>query len=139
MITKDNMVYILKRTELKNITEHQLEEFISEFDLDDKGNVLIPYQHKGYTCNDKMDLFINSDIQAISFFSGCGGLDIGTQLAGVKVLSSLSEKELQNEKVIIDILRKCFEDKEDIASMAEGDNLEMLVEKVMELVRNLYL
>ena len=52
MITKDNMVYILKRTELKNITEHQLEEFISEFDLDDKGNVLIPYQHKGYTCND---------------------------------------------------------------------------------------
>ena len=47
MITKDNMVYILKRTELKNITEHQLEEFISEFDLDDKGNVLIPYQHKG--------------------------------------------------------------------------------------------
>ena len=89
MITKDNMVYILKRTELKNITEHQLEEFISEFDLDDKGNVLFPYQHKGYTCNDKMDLFINSDIQAISFFSGCGGLDIGTQLAGVKVLSSL--------------------------------------------------
>ena len=45
--------------------------------------------HKGYTCNDKMDLFKNSDIQAISFFSGCGGLDIGTQLAGVKVLSSL--------------------------------------------------
>ena len=36
-------------------------------------------------------------------------------------------------------LRKCFKDKEDIASMAEGDNLEMLVEKVMELVRNLYL
>lgn len=33
MITKDNMVYILKRTELKNITEHQLEEFISEFVL----------------------------------------------------------------------------------------------------------
>ena len=50
MITKDNMVYILKRAELKNITEHQLEEFISEFDFDDKGNVLIPYQHKGYMC-----------------------------------------------------------------------------------------
>ena len=56
-----------------------------------------------------------------------------------KKIKELSEKELQNEKVIIDILRKCFEDKEDIASMAEGDNLEMLVEKVMELVRNLYL
>lgn len=56
-----------------------------------------------------------------------------------KKIKELSEKELQDEKVIIDILRKCFKDKEDIASMAEGDNLEMLVEKVMELVRNLYL
>ncbi len=56
-----------------------------------------------------------------------------------KKIKELSEKELQDEKVIIDILRKCFEDKEDIASMVEGDNLEMLVEKVMELVRNLYL
>lgn len=89
MIAGDNMIYTLKRTELENITSHQLEEFINDFDLDDKGNVLIPYQHKGYTCNDKIDLFMDSDIQAISFFSGCGGLDIGTQLAGVKVLSSL--------------------------------------------------
>ena len=55
------------------------------------------------------------------------------------LLKELSEKELQDEKVIIDILRKCFEDKEDIVSMAEGDNLEMLVEKVMELVREVYL
>ena len=51
----------------------------------------------------------------------------------------MSEKELQDEKVIIDILRKCFEDKEDIVSMVEGDNLELLVEKVMELVRGVYL
>ena len=51
----------------------------------------------------------------------------------------MSEKELQDEKVIIDILRKCFEDKEDIASMVEGENLEMLVEKVMELVWEVYL
>ena len=56
-----------------------------------------------------------------------------------KKIKELSEKELQDEKVIIDILRKCFEDKEDIASMAEGDNLELLVEKVMELVREVYL
>lgn len=56
-----------------------------------------------------------------------------------KKIKELSEKELQDEKVIIDILRKCFEDKEDIVSMAEGDNLEMLVEKVMELVREVYL
>ena len=50
-----------------------------------------------------------------------------------------AEFALQNEKVIIDILRKCFEDKEDIASMVEGDNLELLAEKVMELVIEVYL
>lgn len=33
--------------------------------------------------------FLDSKIQALSFFSGAGGLDIGTQLANVKVLSSL--------------------------------------------------
>ena len=56
-----------------------------------------------------------------------------------KKIKELSEKELQDEKVIIDILRKCFEDKEDIVSMAEGDNLELLAEKVMELVIEVYL
>ena len=56
-----------------------------------------------------------------------------------KKIKELSEKELQNEKVIIDILRKCFEDKVDIVSMTEGDNLELLVEKVMELIREVYL
>ena len=51
-----------------------------------------------------------------------------------KKIKELSEKELQDEKIISVILRKCFEDKEDIASMVEGDNLEQLVEQVMELV-----
>lgn len=88
MIIKDKTIYTLNRMQLENITPHQLEEFNKDFEFDDKGNILIPYEHKGYTCNDKMDLFMNSDVQAISFFSGCGGLDIGAQLAGVKVLSS---------------------------------------------------
>lgn len=38
---------------------------------------------------DMYDEVVNSKIHALSFFSGCGGLDIGTQLAGVKVISSL--------------------------------------------------
>ena len=49
MIKKDKIIYTLKRTELENITSHQLEDFIKDFELDDKGNVLIPYEHKGYT------------------------------------------------------------------------------------------
>ena len=56
-----------------------------------------------------------------------------------KIIKDLSEQELQDEKVVKVILKKCFENKEDIASMAEGMCLEMLTEKVMELVRDLYL
>lgn len=44
---------------------------------------------KSYTVNDKLDLIIDSKIQTIGFFSGAGGLDIGSQLAGGKVISSL--------------------------------------------------
>lgn len=56
-----------------------------------------------------------------------------------KIIKDLSEQELQDEKVVKVILKKCFENKEDIGSMAEGMCLEMLTEKVMELVRDLYL
>ena len=82
-------IYKLNKEYIKNIAPIQLNDFLKEFTLDNEGNVLIPYIDKGYTCNDKIHLFEKSGTQAISFFSGCGGLDIGTQMAGVKVLSSL--------------------------------------------------
>jgi DNA (cytosine-5)-methyltransferase 1 len=44
---------------------------------------------RGYSVNDKVDSIIDSKIQTIGFFSGAGGLDIGSQLAGAKVISSL--------------------------------------------------
>lgn len=81
--------YILERKELSMIYENQLKEFEESFIKDKDGNLIIPYNHKGYTCNDKEDKVENSKIHAISFFSGAGGLDIGAQLAGVKVISSL--------------------------------------------------
>lgn len=49
----------------------------------------LTYNHRGYTVNDKTEEIIGSKINAMGFFSGAGGLDIGTQLAGVKVISSL--------------------------------------------------
>ncbi|MBV4424329.1 DNA cytosine methyltransferase [Clostridium tyrobutyricum] len=82
-------IYKLNRQYIQNITPVQLHDFLEEFETDSQGNILIPYTDKGYTCNDKRYLFEQSGTQAISFFSGCGGLDIGTQMAGVKVLSSL--------------------------------------------------
>jgi DNA (cytosine-5)-methyltransferase 1 len=93
MIDKHENVYILRKEHLENIVPFQLEEAFQGLEFDPEGNVIIPYVHKGYTCKDKIHLFENSEVQALSFFSGCGGLDIGTQLAGVKVISSLDFDE----------------------------------------------
>ncbi len=62
------------------------------FDLrpltDQKERDWTDYDSRGYTVNDKQSEIANSPIAAISLFSGAGGLDIGTQLAGAKVISS---------------------------------------------------
>jgi len=49
----------------------------------------IEFAPKSYTVNDKIDNIIGSSIHALGFFSGAGGLDIGTQLADVKIISAL--------------------------------------------------
>ncbi|MGN6710109.1 LlaJI family restriction endonuclease [Anaerocolumna jejuensis] len=56
-----------------------------------------------------------------------------------KIIKDLSEQELMDEKVVRVVLRKCFGGKEEISSMAEGSNLDSLTDKVMELVRDVYL
>lgn len=56
---------------------------------DDCGFFPIEYTPKSYTVNNRIDSIIESKIQAIGLFSGAGGLDIGTQLAGAKIISSL--------------------------------------------------
>ena len=80
--------YKIQKDYYSNVTPHQQEEMLSLFNTDNEGNVIIPYTHKGYTVNDKEFTF-RTDVKAISMFSGAGGLDIGAQLAGVKVISSL--------------------------------------------------
>ena len=81
-------LYRIEKKFFNNITQHQKEKMLEEFDLDENGDILIPYTHKGYKVND-MNIEFREDVKAISMFSGAGGLDIGTQLAGVKVISSL--------------------------------------------------
>ena len=56
-----------------------------------------------------------------------------------KHIKELSEQELLDEAVVKVILRQCFDGKEDISSMATGNSLDKLVEKVMELIREVYL
>lgn len=80
-------IYRIKKEILKNFTDYQLEKYIQGFSYNDNGDIIIPYEHKGYTVNDRKIEF--GKIKAISMFSGAGGLDIGTQLANVKVISSM--------------------------------------------------
>jgi len=82
--------YKINKKYFKNVTQHQKETMLSDFELDNRGNIVTSFIHKGYTCNDNDSAIENNDeIMAVSVFSGAGGLDIGAQLAGVKVLSSL--------------------------------------------------
>ena len=76
----------------------QLEIYFPDFQLKNRkdiffslnGTAKVEFEHKFYNVNENKQYdFENSKTHAISFFSGAGGLDIGTQLAGVKVISSL--------------------------------------------------
>ncbi|MBD5454214.1 MAG: DNA cytosine methyltransferase [Lachnospiraceae bacterium] len=80
--------YKIEKQFFENVTPHQREAMLAAFEVDDNGDIIIPYEHKGYSVND-LEINYRTDVKAISMFSGAGGLDIGAQLAGVKVLSSL--------------------------------------------------
>jgi DNA (cytosine-5)-methyltransferase 1 len=82
--------YKLPKESLLYVQEPQLMLFEDEFKKFGKKDFIdIEFSHRGYTVNDSVDKIIDSKIQTIGFFSGAGGLDIGTQLAGSKVISSL--------------------------------------------------
>lgn len=81
--------YKLERESISLLQEQQLCLFENEFKIEKEDLLDIKFEKKGYTVNDKLEKIIDSKIQTISFFSGAGGLDIGTQLAGSKVISTL--------------------------------------------------
>lgn len=82
--------YKLQKESLLNIQEPQLMLFEEDFKkFGSKDFIDIDFNHRGYNVNGDIDAIIDSKIQTIGFFSGAGGLDIGTQLAGSKVISSL--------------------------------------------------
>ena len=58
------MKYKLSVKELNKIHMPQLYDFEKDFKVDKDGNVLIPYQHKGYTCNDEESI---SKIKIVKF------------------------------------------------------------------------
>ena len=82
--------YKFAKESLLYVQEPYLMLFEDEFKKFGKKDFIeIEFRHRGYTVNNNIDAIIDSKIQTIGFFSGAGGLDIGTQLAGSKVISSL--------------------------------------------------
>ncbi len=106
------MEKIISKENLQNLVEHQKQEFLKSVGNREKdGDFLLSFKPKNYKCNTKKPEF-DGKIQAISFFSGCGGLDIGTQLAGVKVISSLdfyedSVKTMSQNKYFSHTIHQC--------------------------------
>lgn len=56
-----------------------------------------------------------------------------------KKIKGLLEQDLRNETVIKAILIQCFEGKSEISAMASGNSLDMIAEKIMEMIRGVYL
>lgn len=81
--------YKLDREVLSLVCEPQLSLFEGEFKTKTEDFIKIKLNPRAYTVNDKQSEILDSKIHTIGFFSGGGGLDIGAQLAGSKVISSL--------------------------------------------------
>ena len=82
--------YKLYEQEFIPIIEHQRINFFESLGVkNNKGSFTIGYTDKNYKCMPFLESVLDSKIQGLSFFSGGGGLDIGAQMAGIKVLSSL--------------------------------------------------
>lgn len=105
---KENVLkYKLHKEALIYIQDCQMTLFEKDFEgFGNKHYIDIEYNSKGYTINDKVESIIDSKIQTIGFFSGAGGLDIGVQLAGSKVISSL---DFDKDSVLTMKKNKCFE------------------------------
>jgi DNA (cytosine-5)-methyltransferase 1 len=81
--------YNLAHTVLTNLQVNKLKVFHENLDgtkLSDSTS--IPIKTRGYKVND-VEFDINRRVHAIGCFSGAGGLDVGTQLAGARIISSL--------------------------------------------------
>lgn len=74
---------------LAKIYGPQLDSFLESMDIKNQREIKIKIKRRGYSVNKKVDVVQESKIHSISFFSGAGGLDVGAQLAGSKVISSL--------------------------------------------------
>ena len=85
-----NEYNLIRTDEFLPIIEAQRNEFFNSLGTKiQNGIVRLPYHDKNYSWKPYLESVLDSKIQGLSFFSGGGGLDIGAQMAGIKVLTSL--------------------------------------------------
>lgn len=81
---------VLDKSIFSHIIDIQREEFFKSLAIEDKnGEFNIAYTDKNYNCLPYLEAALQSNVHGLSFFSGGGGLDIGAQMSGIKVLTSL--------------------------------------------------
>lgn len=81
---------IISTSQFEPIIESQRIPFLDSIGASNgQSSVALTYEDRNYNCMPYLEQALDSKIQGLSFFSGAGGLDIGAQMAGIKVLSSL--------------------------------------------------
>ena len=82
--------YKFEKKLLSGLQPLEIQAFLHPYETTELDDLIdIEYTPRGYTVNQETDSCSEGASQAIGFFSGAGGLDIGAQLAGTKVISSM--------------------------------------------------
>lgn len=123
------MQYILENKYIKNIIPHQQKEFVDSLNncIHDEDGFHLEYNDKNYLCLPMVEKIAESKVQAISFFSGCGGLDIGTQMAGARIISTLDFEPATVETVKANDFFKFAEHKCDDIRNVSGKDYSSLI------------
>lgn len=128
--------YIKEETFLP-ITESQRIDFFDSLGVKPiNGKLELTFNDKNYNCMPYLESVLDSKIHGLSFFSGAGGLDIGAQMAGLKVLSSLDFDKnavatMSNNKFFAHTQHRCDDIRNvkatDFSSILKANNPEKLV------------
>lgn len=81
---------IINEADYIHIIPEQRADFFESLGVRKRSNKYsLPFTDKNFSCKPYLDKVLGSNIHGLSFFSGAGGLDIGAQMVGIKVISSL--------------------------------------------------
>lgn len=81
---------IINESDYIHILPAQREDFFNSLGVKSRnGQYSLSFKDRNFSCLPYLKKVKESKIHGLSFFSGAGGLDIGAQIAGVKVISSL--------------------------------------------------